>query len=173
MSWLNLNQKEFFKFMSENKNLLSENIIEKIKFVSMYTLSIMYFTVGVKHFTEPEFFKAIVPNYLPFKEMIVYVSGAAEMILSIGILFKKYRKLSSILIIILLISIFPANIFLFSSVEAQEFLGITKQQALIRLPFQIPLILLAYWHGKSSTRISYSIFCILIFVPTIIYFVSI
>ena len=148
MSWLNLNQKDFLKFMLENKKSQAENIIEKIKFVSMYTLSVMYFTVGVKHFTEPEFFKAIVPNYLPFKEMIVYVSGAAEIILSVGILFKKYRKLCSILIIILLISIF-------------------------RLPFQIPLILLAYWHGKSSTRISYSIFCILIFVPTIIYFFSI
>ena len=89
MSWLNLNQKDFLKFMLENKKLQAENIIEKIKFVSMYTLSIMYFTVGVKHFTEPEFFKAIVPNYLPFKEMIVYISGAAEIILSVGILFQK------------------------------------------------------------------------------------
>ncbi|MBH08036.1 MAG: DoxX family protein [Flavobacteriales bacterium] len=159
--------------MLENKKLLAENIIEKIKFISMYTLSIMYFTVGVKHFTEPDFFKAIVPNYLPFKEMIVYVSGAAEIILSVVILFKKYRKLCSTLLIILLISIFPANIFLFSNIQAQEFLGITKQQALIRLPFQIPLILLAHWHGKSSTIIHYSIFCILIFIPTIIYFLSI
>ena len=73
MSWLNLNQKDFLKFMLENKKLQSENIIEKIKFVSMYTLSIMYFTVGVKHFTEPEFFKAIVPNYFPFKEMKYYI----------------------------------------------------------------------------------------------------
>ena len=157
----------------ENEELDIIVLIEKIKFISMYTLSIMYFTVGVKHFTEPDFLKAIVPNYLPFKEMIVYVSGAAEIILSVGVLFKKYRKLCSILLIMLLISIFPANIFLFSSIQAQEFLGITKQQALIRLPFQIPLIFLAHWHGKSSTRISYSIFCILIFVPTIIYFLSI
>ena len=31
MSWLNLNQKDFLKFMLENKKSQAENIIEKIK----------------------------------------------------------------------------------------------------------------------------------------------
>jgi uncharacterized membrane protein len=72
----------------------------------------------------------------------------------------------------LLVAVFPANIYLFTSEIAQNTFGISRQDALIRLPFQAPLILLAYWHSKTETTKSFDTLCIVLFIPTIIYFVT-
>ena len=85
---------------------------------------------------------------------------------------KSTRKYAGIGIIVLLILVFPANIYLYISEVPQKVYGITKNDALLRLPFQLPLILLAYWHSKEKTSKTFDIFSIFIFIPTIIYFIS-
>ena len=82
------------------------------------------------------------------------------------------RKFAGIGIILLLISVFPANIYLYTSEVPQKIYGITKNEALLRLPFQLPLILLAYWHSKEKTSKTFDLFLIFIFIPTIIYFLT-
>jgi len=77
------------------------------------------------------------------------------------------------LTIMLLISVFPANIYLYLSDEAREIMNITRKQALTRMPFQIPLILIAFWHSKETCSKKISIMCSIIFIPTIIYFILI
>ena len=62
---------------------------------------------------------------------------------------KKYRFYAAWGLVLLLIVVFPANIYLAQSTEAQDLLGITQRAAIIRLPLQIPLLLLAYWHSKG------------------------
>jgi len=52
-------------------------------------------------------------------------------------------------------------------------MGISKTQALVRMPFQAPLIILAYWHSKENHPKWVVYFSSLIFIPTIIYFTSI
>ena len=81
-------------------------------------------------------------------------------------------KFAGIGIIVLLISVFPANIYLYMSEVPQKIYGITKNDALLRLPFQLPLILLAYWHSKEKTSKTFDLFSIFIFIPTIIYFLT-
>ena len=51
-------------------------------------------------------------------------------------------------IILLLIAVFPAIIYLAQSEIAQQGLGVSKQVAIWRLPFQALFIGLAYWHSK-------------------------
>ena len=88
------------------------------------------------------------------------------------ILLKKFRRVGALGIFFLLILVFPANIYLYQSSNAQEILSITKMDALIRLPFQIPLLILAYWHSKDFNSKFFNIFCLIIFIPTIIYFLT-
>ena len=64
------------------------------------------------------------------------------------ILIPKYRYWGSIGLILLLIAVFPANIFLYQSKEAQEALGASQEIAAWRLPIQGILILVAYWIRK-------------------------
>ena len=135
--------------------------------------SIFYVIVGIKHFIEPEYFLSIVPPYLPYHLELVYISGLFEILFGLLILFPKYRYYGAIGLILLLIAVFPANIYLFLSEIPRETLNISKNQALIRLPFQIPLIILAYWHSKKSETKTLSIISSILFFPTIIYFITI
>ena len=120
------------------------------KLLTIYFMSISYTYVGVKHFIDPDFFLAIMPNYLTFHLEFVYLSGIAEVVLGLMLLSKKTRKTGAIGIIILLILVFPANIHLVQSELSQSLLGVTKSQSIYRLPFQGLFILIAYWHSKNN-----------------------
>ena len=136
-------------------------------------MSLLYVTVGVKHFTNTDFFVAIVPPIINWKEEAVLISGFIEIILGVLLLFNHTRKLAAWGIILLLIAVFPANIYLYISEFARDTLSISKDQALFRMPFQIPLMIIAYWHSKETHSKQLSIICGGLFIPTIIYFLTI
>jgi uncharacterized membrane protein len=64
------------------------------------------------------------------------------------ILIPKYRYYGSIGIILLLIAVFPANIYLAQNEEAQIALGASKEIAVWRLPIQGIFLAIAYWIRK-------------------------
>ena len=136
-------------------------------------MSIMYIFIGIRHFTGPQYFLDIVPPQLPSKLFLVYFTGLIEVVGGAAILLPKSRKEGAYLLIFLLISVFPANIYLYLSETPQNLLGISKTDALIRMPFQIPLILLAFWHSKKNHPKWVVYLSSLVFPPTIIYFLSI
>ena len=115
---------------------------------------------------------AIMPPMIPLHKECVLISGFFEVLFGVLILFKRTRTLGSWGIIVLLICVFPANIYLYLSDIAQESLQISKKQALIRMPFQIPLIIIAYWHGMKKENKLLSYISIILFIPTILYFIT-
>ena len=118
----------------------------------------MYVFIGIRHFTDPQYFLDIVPPQLPSKLFLVYLTGLIEVVGGAAILAQKTRKAGAYLLIFLIISVFPANIYLYLSETPQNLLGISKTDALIRMPFQTPLILLAFWHSKKTTLNGWLIF---------------
>ena len=136
-------------------------------------MSFVYVFIGIRHFTDPQYFLDIVPPQLPFKLFLVYLTGLIEVVGGAAILLPKTRKAGAYLLIFLLVSVFPANIYLYISETPQNLLGISKMDALIRMPFQIPLILLAFWHSKENHPNWVALVSSLVFIPTIIYFLSI
>ena len=147
--------------------------LEKYKTLTIFVMGVMYVFIGVKHFTDPQYFLDIVPPQLPFKLFLVYLTGLIEVVGGAAILAPKTRKAGAYLLIFLLVSVFPANIYLYVSEPPQSLLGISETDALIRMPFQIPLILLAYWHSKKNHPKWVAYLSSLVFPPTIIYFLSI
>ena len=117
------------------------------KRVSIYLMFLFYVIIGYDHFVNPDYYLNIVPPYLKFQYELVLISGFFEILLGLGLL-TKYRKQSALGIILLLIAVFPANIFLIQSEEAQIALNIDKNTAIIRAPFQLLFIAIAYWHSK-------------------------
>ncbi len=146
--------------------------IHNYKSIAAITLGLMYIVVGIKHFTDPEIFVAITPPFIYFREAAVYFTGLIEIVGGALLLTNKYRKKGGALMIILLLLVFPANIYLVFSEEAQTVFQGTRADALIRIPFQIPLIFIAYWHSKEKVSKWVELFCILSFPPTIIYFLT-
>ena len=142
------------------------------KSLTIYTFSLLYLVVGIKHFTDVNFFVSIMPPYIPFHKFFIYLSGFFEILFGFLLLFKRTRKFAGIGLIYLLVFVFPANAHLYLSEVAQKALSITQNDALIRLPFQLPLMIIAFWHAEENSNKFFDIFCSFIFIPTILYFFS-
>ena len=148
------------------------NLIGNYKATTILVMSFMYVYIGIKHFTNPQYFLDITPQ-IPFKLLAVYFTGLLEIFGGFFLLFNKTRKLGAYTLIFLLIIVFPANIYLYLSEAAQNLMGISKTQALVRMPFQIPFIVLAYWHSKENHPKWMVYLSSVVFIPTIFYFATI
>ncbi len=116
-----------------------------IEIGSIIIMCIFYIGVGVKHFTNPMWFVKIVPPFLPYKLSLVYISGFFEILFGIMLLFPITRHVAAWGLILLLIAVFPANIYLAMTNGAA--LNTTPLIAWGRLPFQFLFIAIAYWHS--------------------------
>ena len=83
-----------------------------LKLLSIIIMGLFYISVGVNHFTDPYWFLQIVPPYLPYKIELVYISGLLEIILGFMLLLPKTRFYAGWGLIVLLIAVYPANIYL-------------------------------------------------------------
>ncbi|MED5255787.1 MAG: hypothetical protein VX818_00915, partial [Candidatus Neomarinimicrobiota bacterium] len=112
---------------------------------SIIIMSIFYVGIGIKHLTNPMWFVKIVPPILPYKLSLVYISGFFEILFGIMLLFPYTRYIAAWGLIMLLIAVFPANIYLAMTNGAA--LNTTPLIAWGRLPFQFVFIGIAYWHS--------------------------
>ena len=78
-----------------------------------------YVWVGISHFYNTAFFMKIMPPSFPFHLESVYVSGFFEIIFGLGIMVKFLRRYAAWGLILLLIAVYPANIYLAFSPQAQ------------------------------------------------------
>ena len=117
-----------------------------IKYFSMIVMGIFYISIGVSHFTSPIWYVKIVPPYLPYKLELVYISGLFEILFGGMLFFKKTRFLAGWGLILLLIAVYPANIYLAQTNGAA--MNTTPLIAWGRLPVQFIFVGLAYWHSK-------------------------
>ena len=123
-----------------------------LKCISIYVMSILYIYVGINHFIDTKSFLIIIPPYLQTIGLeLIYLSGLFEIILGILLIIPKYRKIASYGIMLLLIAVYPANIYLAFNEEPQNLMGISSFMASwVRLPLQFIFIGLAYWHSKDN-----------------------
>ena len=119
----------------------------KIKTLSIIIMSLFYIGVGTNHIINPNWFVRIIPPILPFKIAIVYISGIFEIILGSLLIFPKTRFIAGWGLIILLLAVYPANIYV--ALTNGEAMDTTPMIAWGRLPFQFVFIGLAYWHSKA------------------------
>lgn len=105
---------------------------------------IFYLLNGINHFRVPTFYLRIIPPQLPFPQTLNYISGAAEILLAMLLVIPATSKIGAWGVIALLIAIFPANIYHYTSAGA----GMDISQAVLawRLPLQLLFIAWAYWH---------------------------
>lgn len=120
-----------------------------IKKISLYLLGTVFIVAGVLHFVSPGTYRPIMPPYLPWHDALIYISGGFEVLFGILVLIPKTRKWGSLGLILLLIAVFPANLYMAqisgSMENASEWLPLI---AWLRLPLQPVLILWAWWHRK-------------------------
>ena len=113
-----------------------------IKELFLYLMATLYTLAGINHFISPGIYVRIIPPYLPWPVFLNYAAGAAEMILGIALFFPQTRVPAAWGIILLLIAVFPANLYMY-----QQGNPVIPQWALLlRLPLQLVLIAWAWWY---------------------------
>tara|TARA_S200000501_G_C20727318_1_gene701229 strand:+ start:222 stop:611 length:390 start_codon:yes stop_codon:yes gene_type:complete len=122
----------------------------KINFknITRYLMSVFYISIGINHFTSPDWFVQIVPPYMSYEYELVYISGFFEIILGALLLcFPHFKRVVRWGLILLLIAVYPANIYLAQTNGAA--MDTTPLIAWGRLPIQFIFIYLAFWHTKD------------------------
>ncbi len=83
----------------------------KIQTIFRWLATVFFVVAGLLHFIIPEFYLAMMPPFIPFQQFFILISGIAEMAGAIGIQISRLRKFAGIGLIVLLVGIFPANIY--------------------------------------------------------------
>lgn len=115
------------------------------KLITKLIFGILFIAAGANHFRDPKFYVEIMPPYLPWHYALVVVSGIAEIILGIGLLFPQpFSRYAAWGLVLLLIAVFPANIHMATNPESYPTMSVWLLW--LRLPLQGLLILWAYWY---------------------------
>lgn len=111
------------------------------------SLSLFFIFAGVSHFIVTQEMTQMLPAFIPLRTEIIYLTGISEILGGIGLLSSRWARLSSILLILFLIGVLPANIY--AAMASIEFGGhaFGASYLLIRVPFQLFLIAWAYYFG--------------------------
>ncbi len=122
----------------------------RVAAVFRVVLALAMIAIGVDHFVAPGFFVRIVPRALPFSYFgplfLVQLSGFFEVLGGVGLLIPRTRRAAGIGLVLLYVSVFPANV---NMVIHPELGGSIPLWALwVRLPFQLVFIALALWVSR-------------------------
>ena len=87
-------------------------VLRRLKRPLLYVMAPAYVVAGVLHFIVPELYVQIIPPIFPAALVLVYLSGLAEIAVGIGLLIPRMRQLAAWSTVVLLVAIFPANIYM-------------------------------------------------------------
>jgi uncharacterized membrane protein len=114
----------------------------------LYIMAFMYAAAGVYHFINPDFYKMLMPAWLPNHSVLNIAGGIGEIILAILLLSHKTRVFSSYLIIAMLV-VFLLVIHIPMTMDFYMTGHPALWISIIRLPIQFVLIWWAWIYTKS------------------------
>jgi uncharacterized membrane protein len=101
---------------------------------------------GINHFLKPDIYLPFIPDFLP-KVLIIYLSGVVEIVLGLGVFIPRFRHLSALGILWLMLLFLPLHIV--DVFRDNPAIG-SHSIALIRLPIQFVLILWAWFISRKQ-----------------------
>lgn len=117
-----------------------------------WALALFFVVAGLNHFRDPALYVAMMPPFLPAPEALNVVSGLAEVLGGLGVLWPRTRRLSGYGLIALLVAVFPANV----HVALQgEMVGVAAPPWALwaRLPLQVVFIAWVWWcAGRAAAQ---------------------
>ncbi len=123
-----------------------------IRHALRWLLGLFFVIAGINHFRSPAVYLSIMPPYLPWHQALVDISGWAEIVGGLGVLFRPTRRAAAWGLIALLIAIFPANIH--AALHGMRIGGqpVAPWVLWLRLPFQLVFLAWVYWTCLAGTR---------------------
>ena len=109
--------------------------------ISSYILAAFLLLAGVAHFRAPDTFDPLFFDFVPedVRLIIIYLSGAAEIILALGLLTLKFREQSALLIFWMFVLYLPLHV---RDIFIENPVVGSQTVAIVRLIMQFGLL---YW----------------------------
>jgi len=131
--------------------------------IGRISLSAMLFFIGFSHFFIPENLMEMIPPFFPLALSIVYMTGVLELLFGALLLFDKTYKITSNILVLYFILIWPANIY--HAINVGEIPGGVEQyvpyyhwiRVILIQPFFILWTLLLTSPLKSKKKLSYEV----------------
>lgn len=120
----------------------------RLKHFSKILLALLFIVSGVNHFISPGLYLQIMPPYLPWPSFLVYLSGFFEVALGALLLAPPVTKLAAWGLVLLLVTVFPANLHM--AVSSEQYGNVPDILLWLRLPLQAVLIAWALWYTKPE-----------------------
>lgn len=116
--------------------------------IGRWVLAVFFVLAGANHFLNPRPYLSMIPPYLPSPATLVWISGVAEVLGGLGLLFNASRRFAGWGLIALLIGVFPANLNV--ALNGWPGVDLPNWALWLRLPLQLVLIWWVYRIGIAS-----------------------
>jgi len=123
-------------------------VLEKVKLGLLGLMALGYIGAGINHFVSPGFYVSIMPPYIPWHLAMVWISGVAEILLGVGVLIPKTRRVSGWLIIAMLAVFMTVHVHMLTAPEGT--FDAPRWALWARLPMQAVLAAWAWWVTKPA-----------------------
>ncbi|WP_226657107.1 DoxX family protein [Guptibacillus hwajinpoensis] len=131
-------------------------MIKTFRRIGLVLFALFFIFAGIAHFVQGEGFAAMIPEWVPFRLGVIYVTGVLEIVLAILLLVPSTRKQARFWTAVYLILIFPANIYAaIAGVPAPGQEEANTMLLWIRLLFQPLLIWWVLWAAKQKDHSSF------------------
>ena len=109
----------------------------------IYVYVVFFISAGVNHFLNPQFYDAIVPDFIPFPRLVHQITGVIEIILPLFLL-TIFRKEAALLMLIFLVILYGANLYVWINNLPYGRTYFTNQQHFFRFLLQLLYIYITY-----------------------------
>ena len=109
----------------------------------IYVYVVFFISAGVNHFLNPQFYDAIVPDFIPFPRLVHQITGVIEIVLPL-LLLTRFRKEAALLMIIFLVILYGANLYIWVNNLPYGRTYFTNQQHFFRFLLQVLYIYVTY-----------------------------
>ena len=123
-----------------------------LRAILRWLLGILFVLAGINHFRSEAFYVRIIPPSFPKPRLLVQLSGVAEIAGGIGLLIKPIRRLAGWGLIALLVSVFPANVFMAVDSGQAGATNFPRWLLYARLPLQGILIAWAWYSMNPADK---------------------
>ena len=109
----------------------------------IYVYIIFFISAGINHFLNPQFYDAIVPEFIPYPRQVHQFTGVLEIMIPLFFL-TRYRKEAALIMIVFLIILYGANFYVWYYNLPYGGTYFSNQQHFFRFLLQILYIYITY-----------------------------
>lgn len=121
--------------------------IDRIRRAAPFALAVLFLGSGTLHLIRPSAFASLLPDGMPAGDLVIAVSGVAELVCAVGLLARA--PWAGPVSAILLVAVFPGNVVYAVRVTVDPASDSwLVAAAWLRLPLQLPLI----WAALQARR---------------------